>query len=277
MKRFFAAILVLALCGGLFGCGSNSSSIGDDFMNDGYDEASQTEPTTTEPPTTAKSVDMKLTEYTFTATTSTKYEIRTTLRVGQWVRTNDREQLNAMWRAVGGTGEFPWDTTQGAEIRQNGLGTDGWYSKMEWDNTNAAVFFGTLTYKNITPGFSLSSTYAIKLGPIIHFDKPDKFAGQRFDMITAVPYREKIWYNIGRIGSERSGSFGLSFHPLEMASDTLGPIPFAVAIVGLPPSPQFPYSLNDYLGDIKFSFEDNGGLKPLFDRVLHSINIPKSW
>ena len=82
----------------------------------------------------------------------------------------------------------------------------------------------------------------------------------------------KIWYHIGQTSrDEDSGGFGLSFYPLKMASDTLGPIPFAVAIVGWPPSPQFPYSLNDYLGDIQFSYKD-----ALAPRV-QSIDIPKSW
>ena len=249
MKRFFAVILVLALCGGLFGCGGNSG--GYDSAEQGYSEEPQTEPTTTEPPTTAAPLNLNLKKYSGICRVR-DYELCVTMEVGQWVRMDDSAKLDAMWQAVGGAGSFPWNTQSGTIDTYGDYGIDG---RLTWNSADMACFFGKLTVTNATPGFSITSTSNVYIPDDLYYHR-NRNPGDKnscFSLLSAASLNGNVVLDMDYAGAEHLDLFHRTAR--KMTSNSSGPIPFVVGIT-CKPSPDRPARLNDFIENIQWTPEN---------------------
>ena len=89
--------------------------------------------------------------HTYTFKTSGGYEIEVTLKIGSWIKASDTELLSRAWAAVGGSGDAPTAETF----------KTGYSAQEEFRSDRSVIAFGTISLKNLTNGYDITSEYPL--------------------------------------------------------------------------------------------------------------------
>lgn len=93
-----------------------------------------------------------------TVSTSTGYRAEYVVSVTHWIRASDTESLQLAWKGVGGTDGVP-------SISQFHSSTNDGYTE-----TNAAVAFGSISFRNVTEGFDITQDNPVSFSVIVGVD-----------------------------------------------------------------------------------------------------------
>jgi len=272
MKKILTLTLALVLALSLAACGGkdNSSSTGGGSKAAG---ASGVTGAATSGQSSIAPIQPKLTEYSFVGTTyQGGYKLKFTFKISQWLKPDDANLL-AYWVAIGGGDTLP---IHDGLNKYNG-GDGNFYSN------NGAFLLGTLSIENVSDGFDIKD--GANINPWLNFnvisqavESDKKTSPPKINYISFVSgsYNAEAGINEVGFGTGR-GSLALIIN-----ANTLGPLPFAIAISS-EKTPENPMTIDEIISGLQLApnpGDANGdgtiGMKAV-DPADLTISLEKSW
>lgn len=152
-----------------------------------------------------------------TATDGNGNKVKVTMKIGKWIKSAEKDLIEAAWKNVGGTGSMPLV----AKIYSDDTG----YNNLYFNAANAAFVFGTVEIENITPDF-----------PASNFNSPGG--------VDVCLWGSEISGKITAAGCQYSGTTKCKIKPFyfieaSMSSNKWGPVPYVIGIDNVF-TPKFP-------------------------------------
>ena len=263
MKKLAAHILVILIVFSLAGCGrledaetvysttpsetpasstsannnsynENSESI-DNSSLDITDDISETlspEPDESTVPDDVTSIEWQT--FSMEETDNEGYQIKTTIKIGSWIKSTDKDLVDATWNEISVGAELPSRNS----FRIYDTYTDKIVSSgvMHYASDEIIYAFGTIKVENITPGFDFTenNTYNSKLR--LHFrsgEKRNSMWGTHNNlgkMLILYSNATKL-YGVSNVGSDEYGVFRDQTLPsFLMSNNKWGPVSFVIAM-----------------------------------------------
>jgi len=173
-------------------------------------------PTTTSPPPTQPPFEYALSSHSFESMDSNGYKLRTTVRIGGWIKGSDTDKLQQAWKSVGGRNAMP--LTSGRR--------DGGGITFNFSQESAAYIFGTVSFANMTPEFPASN---FGNGLVMFTLAPRVYNGQTLTFGGWVNYVAPA-FGTSVFMVEYSNKTDYIRVRADMQSNNWGPVPFVLAI-----------------------------------------------
>jgi len=254
MKRLLSVALVLILAlSALTACGETPTQNDPTSTTPTTTRETTTKSTTTENITSAPALNIpQLTEYSYiyTVPNSGGYKVKISYHIGRWIRANETQLLQAVWKDVGGEGDLPIKNGMNY-FANNGM-------NLLFDFSDAAFAFGTIDIQNATAGFSIDSNSNVIVNPFLNVN----YNSASFKMATALSFSSSLTKVYLLDGVYRLQMWDITTQ--KMTSNSLGPMPIVIGISGTA-TPDYPAKINEYVSDIVFSQNEM------------SFTIDKNW
>ncbi|MDE6981461.1 MAG: hypothetical protein K2P60_08700 [Lachnospiraceae bacterium] len=155
------------------------------------------------------------------------YKAEYTISTTNWIRASDPETLQNIWESIGGKEDLP-DISNFHELSNDGF-----------TNENAAVAFGTISFRNVTDGFGFTESNPRAF--LCTLDAWDIYHHGHY-VEGYIEYSSNHKYlNLWNVTME-------SLVSAKMSRNSWGPVPFMLVCsnVFTPDNPDGDESLNDY-------------------------------